>query len=81
MQKYKPLIENKNNIEFINKIIFLAWSDKISFEHIFCKMGVKESEVIKIMRKELKSNSFKNWRKRVNGRKSKHRKLNEIRND
>jgi len=74
-------MENKNNIEFINKIISLAWSDKISFEHIYSKMGVQESEVIKIMRKELKSNSFKNWRKRVNGRKSKHRKLNEIKND
>ena len=74
-------MENKNNIEFIDKIISLAWSDKISFEHIYSKMGVKESELIKIMRKELKSNSFKNWRKRVNGRKSKHRKLNEIKND
>ena len=74
-------MENKNNLEFIDKIISLAWSDKISFEHIYSKMGVQESEVIKIMRKELKSNSFKNWRKRVNGRKSKHRKLNEIKND
>ena len=74
-------MENKDNIEFIDKIISLAWSDKISFEHIYSKMGVQESEVIKIMRKELKSNSFKNWRKRVNGRKSKHRKLNEIKND
>ena len=74
-------MENKNNIEFIVKIISLAGSDKISFEHIYSKMGVQESEVIKIMRKELKSNSFKNWRKRVNGRKSKHRKLNEIKND
>ena len=74
-------MENKNNIEFIDKIISLAWSDKISFELIYSKTGVQESEVIKIMRKELKSNSFKNWRKRVNGRKSKHRKLNEIKND
>ena len=74
-------MENKNNIEFIDKIISLAWSDKVSFEYIFCKMGVKESEVIKIMRNELKYKSFKNWRKRVNGRKSKHRKLNEIKND
>ena len=74
-------MENKNNIEFIDKIISLAWSDKISFEHIYSNLGVQESEVIKIMRKELKSNSFKNWRKRVNGRKSKHRKLNEIKND
>ena len=52
-----------------------------SFEEIFKKTGLKESEVIKIMRKELSPNSFKNWRKRVSGRKAKHRKLNELRND
>ena len=39
-------MENKNNIEFIDKIISLAWSDKTSFEHIYSKMGVKEIEVI-----------------------------------
>ena len=59
----------------------MAWSDKISFEEITIKTGLSESEVIKIMRKELKPNSFRNWRKRVSGRKAKHRKLNEIRDD
>ena len=64
-----------------NNVISMAWSDMISFEEIFKKTGLKESEVIKIMRKELSPNSFKNWRKRVSGRKAKHRKLNELRND
>ncbi len=64
-----------------NNVISLAWSDKISFEEITIKTGLSESEVIKIMRKELKPNSFRNWRKRVSGRKAKHRKLNEIRDD
>lgn len=64
-----------------NNVISMAWSDIISFEEIFKKTGLKESEVIKIMRKELSPNSFKNWRKRVSGRKAKHRKLNELRND
>ena len=64
-----------------NNVISMTWSDMISFEEIFKKTGLKESEVIKIMRKELSPNSFKNWRKRVSGRKAKHRKLNELRND
>ena len=64
-----------------NNVISMALSDMISFEEIFKKTGLKESEVIKIMRKELSPNSFKNWRKRVSGRKAKHRKLNELRND
>ena len=36
-----------------NNIIKLAWSDKISFEKIKRIYGLSESEVIKIMRKNL----------------------------
>ena len=53
----------------------------MSFDEIFHKTGFSESDIIKIMRRELKSRSFKNWIKRVNGRSSKHRKLREHRND
>ncbi len=38
------------------------------------KTGLKESEVISIMRKNLKKNSYVLWRKRVRGRMAKHRK-------
>ena len=34
-----------------NNVISMAWSDMISFEEIFKKTGLKESEVIKKMRK------------------------------
>ena len=64
-----------------DNVIDLALSDKISFEEIFLKTGLNQNEVIKIMRKELKVSSFQNWRERVSGKKGKHRKLNEIRND
>ena len=57
-----------------DNIIKLAWSDKISFEKIKRIHGVCESEVIKIMRKNLKSKSFKIWRERVSGRTRKHEK-------
>ena len=58
----------------IDSIITLAWHDKTSFEKIKKQFGFSEDEVIQIMRKNLKINSFKNWRKRVSGRKSKHEK-------
>ena len=63
----------------MNELIRLAWSDKISFEEIRSKTGFVEKEVIEVMRRELKPKRFKSWRKRVSGRKSKHRKLNKIR--
>ena len=54
-------------------IIWAAWADRITFEEIQKKTGKKESEVIKIMRKNLKKNSFKLWRKRVHNKSIKHR--------
>ena len=62
----------------IDNIIKLAWSDKISFEEIKRIHGVNESEVIKIMRKNIKSKSFKVWRERVNGRTRKHEKKRSL---
>jgi len=55
-------------------IIGMAWSDKISFDEIK-KTGFSEKEVISVMRKVLKRNSYILWRKRVRGKLSKHRKL------
>jgi len=64
--------------ENYDKIIKLAWHDKTSFDEIKRLFNISESEVIKIMRNNLKSNSFKLWRKRVSGRRSKHQKKSEI---
>ena len=61
-----------------DNIIKLAWSDKVSFEKIERLHGKSESEVIKIMRKNLKLKSFKLWRKRVSGRTRKHEKKRSI---
>ena len=60
--------------ENIDNIIKLAWCDKTSFEKIKRIHGVTESEVIKIMRKNMRPRSFKLWRARVNGRTGKHEK-------
>jgi len=61
-----------------NIIIKLAWCDKTSFEKIKRIHGVTESEVIKIMRKNLKPRSFKLWRARVSGRSRKHEKKRNL---
>jgi uncharacterized protein (TIGR03643 family) len=63
--------------EQISNIIRLAWEDRTSFEEIAERTGFKESEVIEVMRRELKPSSFRLWRKRVSGRLTKHRRLLE----
>ncbi|WP_219046077.1 TIGR03643 family protein [Prochlorococcus marinus] len=60
-----------NSIE-IDRIIEMAWEDRTPFEAINFQFNIKEKEVIKLMRSNLKRSSFKIWRKRVTGRKLKH---------
>ena len=61
-----------------DEVIEMAWCDKTSFDDIFSITGLSEAEVIHIMRTNLKPNSFKLWRKRVTGRKAKHKKLGDV---
>ena len=56
----------------IDRIIEMAWQDRTSFEGIEIQFGMAESAVIELMRKEMKSSSFKMWRKRMKGRQNKH---------
>ena len=55
-------------------VIWAAWADRITFEEIEKKTGKTESEVIKLMRKNLKPSSFRLWRKRVHTKSIKNRK-------
>ena len=57
-----------------NRIIEMAWEDRTPFDAIEFQFGLTEEETIELMRSEMKSSSFKMWRKRVSGRKTKHRK-------
>ncbi|BBP44142.1 TIGR03643 family protein [Thiosulfativibrio zosterae] len=61
--------------EAISRIIEMAWEDRTPFEAILLNYGLRESDVIKLMRRELKTGSFKVWRERVTGRKTKHLQL------
>ena len=56
----------------IDRIISMAWEDRTPFDAIKNQFNLDESRVIRLMRLELKLSSFKRWRKRVNGRKTKH---------
>ena len=58
-----------------------AEDDDTSFDAIEAQTGLKEQDVISLMRSHLKSKSFRIWRKRVTGRASKHRKRASIRSD
>ena len=61
----------------IDRIIGMVWGDLTTFGVIKDQFGINESEVIKIMRTNMKRSSFKMWRERVHGRKTKHRALAE----
>tara|TARA_B100001758_G_scaffold235373_1_gene235405 strand:+ start:306 stop:542 length:237 start_codon:yes stop_codon:yes gene_type:complete len=60
-----------------DRIIEMAWEDRTPFEAIEYQFGLKENDIRQIMRTSLKESSFKMWRKRVNGRKTKHKKTSE----
>ena len=59
----------------LDRIIEMAWEDRTPFEAIEFQFNISQDEVIKIMQRELKPSSFRMWRARVQGRKTKHLKL------
>lgn len=53
-----------------DRIIEMAWEDRTTFDAILMQFGLKEQEVIYLMRTEMKPSSFRMWRERVQGRKT-----------
>ncbi len=70
-----------NSDGYVSEVIQLAWADDVSFEEIKERLGLSEPEVIDVMRRHMKPSSFRMWRKRVSGRKTKHRKLLRMASD
>ena len=62
----------------IDRIISMAWEDRTPFDAITEQFGLSETEVIKVMRSEMHPRSWRNWRARVQGRSTKHRKSSEV---
>ncbi|CAI8151681.1 MAG: Uncharacterised protein [Synechococcus sp. CC9902] len=58
--------------EDLDRVIEMAWEDRTPFEAITYQFGLSEPEVIQIMRTHMKASSFRMWRKRVSGRRTKH---------
>ncbi len=59
----------------LDRIMEMAWEDRTTFEAIQFQFGLEEQDVIHLMRRQMKPSSFRMWRKRVQGRKTKHEKL------
>ena len=74
---YKQLMTHNFKEDQIDRIIEMAWEDRTPFDAIELQFGLKENDVRKIMRSSLKESSFKMWRKRVTGRKTKHNQKSE----
>ena len=56
----------------ISRIIEMAWEDRTPFEAIEATYNLSEKEVKELMKKEMRYSSYKLWRERVYGRKTKH---------
>jgi len=63
--------------EDIDRIVQMAWEDRTPFDAIKFQFGLSEKEVIALMRNSLSKSSWKNWRARVQGRKTKHNALKD----
>tara|TARA_B100001093_G_scaffold465468_1_gene483133 strand:- start:104 stop:391 length:288 start_codon:yes stop_codon:yes gene_type:complete len=72
----KKIIKNLS-ADVIDRIIEMAWEDRTPFDAISNQFRVSEREVIDLMRNQMKSSSFRLWRERVQGRKTKHLKKRE----
>ena len=53
----------------------MAWEDRTPFDAIESQFNLTHDQVVKIMRDNLKRNSFNLWRNRGRGRKTKHSEL------
>ena len=49
----------------VSEIVQMALSDHVAFSDIELQYGLKEREVVTLMRQTLKIGSYRNWRKRV----------------
>lgn len=67
-------IQEKYNLtdEDVDRIVEMGWEDRTTFDAIEFQFGVPEKDVIKLMRQEMKIKSWRMWRKRVQGRSTKH---------
>ena len=64
--------QRKLTEDTVHRVIEMAWEDRTPIDAIKKQFFLTEKQIITLMRKHLHPTSFKNWRKRVAGRKTKH---------
>lgn len=73
MERHKAvLLEHSLSEEDVSRIIEMAWEDRTAFEAIAVQFNLNQDGVIRLMRSQLKPNSFKRWRARTRGQVTKH---------
>ena len=68
MQTDQPVLSQPD----LDRVVEMAWEDRTPFDAIQAQFGLSEQQVIDLMRQEMKPSSFRMWRARVQGRKTKH---------
>lgn len=72
----KPKPIKKRDLEFEelddNRLIEMAWQDRMPFDIIYLQYGLTENQVKNKMRKLISKKGYDRWRKRVQGRITKH---------
>ena len=58
--------------EDVNRLIEMAWQDRVPFDIIYQQYGLTENQLKNKMRKLLTQKAYKRWRKRVQCRFTKH---------
>ncbi len=71
-KKIKKLDEQMQEFDE-NRLIQMAWQDRTTFDAIYLQYGLTENQVKKLMKKLLSPKAFKRWRRRVQGRSTKHK--------
>lgn len=67
MNKFAHLTEQD-----IDRVIEMAWEDRTPFDAILAQFNLSEDDVKALMKREMKPSSWRMWRERVQGRKTKH---------
>lgn len=55
-----------------NRLIQMAWQDRVPFEVIYLQYGISENQLKNKMRKLISKKAYNRWRKRIQGRTTKH---------
>ena len=67
-----PTLKPLRDAAAVSRVIEMAWEDRTPFEAIHAQFALDEAAVADLMRLHLKPGSYRLWRQRVRGRKTKH---------